>query len=93
MTDPFYMLLLLGQLGDKYIVWDKCADIDFIKPGKGTVNAEFQLKQELIDDIIANTASGDKYLPKIPVYIKDEQGDIVAKLNRTIYIRKKSKLK
>ncbi len=93
MTDPFYMLLLLGQLGDKYIVWDKCADIDFIKPGKGTVNAEFQITQELIDDIIANTASGDKYLPKIPVYIKDEQGDIVAKLIRTIYIRKKLKRK
>ena len=89
MTDPFCMLMILAQLGDNYIVWDKAADIDFIKPGKGKVSAEFCISQNLIDDIIANTAQGGKYLPQIPVYVKDEQGDIVAKLNRTLYIRKK----
>lgn len=89
MTDPFYMLMILVQLGDNYVVWDKAADIDFIKPGKGKVMAEFSINQDLIDEIIANTANGEKYLPIIPVYVKDEQGDIVAKLNRTLYIRKK----
>ncbi len=89
MTDPFYMLMILMQLGDDYVVWDKAADIDFIKPGKGKVFADFSINQNLIDEIIANTAQGQKYLPQIPVYVKDEQGDIVAKLNRTLYIRKK----
>ncbi len=89
MTDPFYMLMILAQLGDDYVVWDKAADIDFIKPGKGKVSADFSINQKLIDDIITNTANGDKYLPQIPVYVKDEQGDIVAKLNRTLYIRRK----
>jgi len=89
MTDPFCMLMLLAQLGDKYLVWDKSADIEFIKPGRGKVSAEFFINQHLIDDIIANTANGDKYLPQIPIFIKDEQGDIVAKLNRTLYIRRK----
>jgi len=89
MTDPFYMLMLLAQLGDQYVVWDKSADIDFIKPGKGKVTADFAINQSLIDDIITNTANGEKYLPQIPVYVKDEQGDIVAKLNRTLYIRRK----
>ncbi len=91
MTDPFYMLMLLAQLGNDYLVWDKSADIDFIKPGKGKVSADFLISQQLIDEVIANTASGKKYLPQIPVYIKDQQGDIVAKLNRTLYIRKKLK--
>jgi acyl-coenzyme A thioesterase PaaI-like protein len=89
MTDPFCMLMILVQLGDDYVVWDKAADIDFIKPGKGKVIAEFSINQNLIDEIIVNTANGAKYLPQIPVYVKDEQGDIVAKLNRTLYIRKK----
>lgn len=89
MTDPFYMLMLLAQLGDQYLVWDKSADIDFIKPGKGKVYADFSVNQSLIDEIIINTANGEKYLPQIPVYIKDQQGDIVAKLNRTLYIRRK----
>jgi acyl-coenzyme A thioesterase PaaI-like protein len=89
MTDPFYMLMILAQLGNDYLVWDKAADIDFIKPGKGKVIADFSINQQLIDDIIAKTANGDKYLPQIPVYIKDEEGDIVATLNRTLYIRRK----
>ncbi|MCJ8318825.1 MAG: DUF4442 domain-containing protein [Colwellia sp.] len=89
MTDPFCMLMLLAQLGDQYFVWDKSADIDYIKPGKGKVSADFSINQQLIDDIIINTANGEKYLPEIPVYIKDEQGDIVAKVNRTLYIRRK----
>lgn len=89
MTDPFYMLMIMSRLGKDYIVWDKSADIDYIKPGRGTVTAEFLVTDALIDDILAHTAQGDKYLPKIVVYVKDAQGDIVAKLNRTIYIRRK----
>lgn len=89
MTDPFCMLLVMSRLGKGYVVWDKSADIDYIKPGKGTVTAEFLITDAFIDDILANTAQGEKYLPQIPVYVKDEQGEVVAKLNRTLYIRKK----
>ena len=89
MTDPFCMLLVMSRLGKGYVVWDKSADIDYIKPGKGTVTAEFLITDAFIDDILANTAQGEKYLPQIPVYVKDEQGEVVAKLNRTIYIRRK----
>lgn len=89
MTDPFYMLMLLAQLGKDYHVWDKFADIDFIKPGRGKVIADFVINSSLIDDIIIHTANGEKYLPELPVYIKNDQGEIVAKLNRTLYIRKK----
>jgi len=92
MTDPFCMLMLMAQLGDKYVVWDKSAEIEFIKPGKGTVSADFAISQSLIDDIITNTANGEKYLPQIPQFIKDEQGNIVAKLNRTLYIRRKKEV-
>src|SRR5271157_3379702 len=35
MTDPFYMLMLMENLGRDYIVWDKAASIRFRKPGKG----------------------------------------------------------
>ena len=89
MTDPFYMLLVMARLGKDYIVWDKSADIDYIKPGKGTVTAEFIITDALIADILAQTAQGEKYLPEIPVYVKDAQGEIVAKLNRKLYIRRK----
>lgn len=89
MTDPFYMLMLLACLGDEYIVWDKSADIDFIKPGRGIVTADFLITDALIADILAHTAHGEKYLPELPVYVKNAQGEVVAKLNRKLYIRKK----
>ena len=43
MTDAFYMLMLMANLGRDYIVWDKAASIRYRKPGKGTVRAEFRL--------------------------------------------------
>ena len=39
MTDPFYMLMLIENLGRDYIVWDKSATIRFRKPGTGTMTA------------------------------------------------------
>ena len=89
MTDPFYMLLLMANLGKEYLVWDKFADIDFIKPGYGTVTAQFNVTDDMITDIKKNTASGDKYLPTYDVLIKDKQGNDVALLKRTLYVRKK----
>ena len=91
MTDPFYMLLLMANLGDKYLVWDKFADIDYIKPGYGTLTAEFEITDDIITDIKRNTASGEKYLPIYVVRVKDKHSDTVALLNRTLYIRKKKK--
>ena len=88
-VDPIPMVQLINLIGTNYIVWDKSADIDYIKPGKGTVTAEFIITDALIEDILAHTAHGEKYLPEIPVYVKDAEGEIVAKLNRTLYIRRK----
>lgn len=91
MTDPFYVTLLMAHLGRGYVVWDKFSDIDFIKPGKGTVHAKFLISDQLLTDIKTHTANGDKYLPVLPVNIYDDNGDVVAKVNKTIYIRKKPK--
>jgi hypothetical protein len=33
MTDPFYMLMVMANLGRNYIVWDKAASIRYRKPG------------------------------------------------------------
>ena len=38
MADPFYMLMLIENVGRNYIVWDKSASIRFKKPEKGIVS-------------------------------------------------------
>jgi len=89
MVDPFYMLMLMENLGRDYIVWDKAAAIDFISPGKGPVFAEFSIDQALLDEIRQHTASGDKYLPQLQVQIHDGFGTLVARVDKTLYVRRK----
>jgi len=55
MTDPFFVLMLAHILGTEFVVWDKAAHIDFIKPSQGTVTARFLITEEQTEDIIKNT--------------------------------------
>jgi len=89
MVDPFYMLMLMENLGRDYIVWDKAAAIDFISPGKGPVFAEFSIDQGLLDEIRQRTAGGEKYLPQLKVQIHDGSGTLVARVDKTLYVRRK----
>lgn len=89
MTDPFFMLMLMENLGADYIVWDKAASIDFIAPGKGPVFAEFSIDDGLLDTIRARTAEGEKYLPELQVEVRDGAGTLVAKVHKTLYVRLK----
>ena len=89
MVDPFYMLLLMENLGRDYIVWDKAASIDFISPGRGPVYAEFSIDDALLDEIRRQTEGGDKYLPHLKVQIHDGSGTLVARVDKTLYVRRK----
>ena len=89
MVDPFYMLMLMENLGHRYIVWDKAADIDFISPGKGPVFARFRIDETLLDEIRRQTADGEKYLPQLQVDIHDGAGTLVARVEKTLYVRLK----
>ncbi|MCK2149375.1 MULTISPECIES: DUF4442 domain-containing protein [Marinobacter] len=89
MADPLYMLLLMRRLGKDYIVWDKSATIDFIRPGKGTVRAHFDLTDERVEEIRRMTEGGDKHLPEWDIDILDESGELVARVHKVLYVRKK----
>src|SRR4030066_627404 len=58
MTDPFFMLMLIHILGKGFVVWDKTAHIDSIKPSQGTVTARFLITEEQIEKIFNNTSGG-----------------------------------
>ncbi len=89
MTDPWYMLMLMENLGRDYYVWDKKATIDFISPGRTHVTAKFILTEEKIAEIRAATANGEKYLPEFIVDIYNVQQELVARVHRTVYVKRK----
>ena len=89
MTDPFWMILILRALGRDYIVWDKAAKIEFVKPGRGTVHARFDLDDATLARIRAATAQGEKHLLWLPVEVLNAQGELVARVRKQVYIRRK----
>ena len=89
MTDPFYMLMLMHILGREYTVWDKSAAIDFMEPGRGTVTARFHLTDGIIDDIIEKAEDGKPVFPEFSVDVVDEKGSVVARVRKTLYVRKR----
>ncbi len=89
MTDPFYMLMLINNLGRNYVVWDKGAQINFVKPGRGTVFAYFRLSHIQISEIKLKADSLEKYIFDLPVQVVDMNNEVVAEITKTIYIRKK----
>jgi hypothetical protein len=89
MTDPWYMLMLIQNLGDNYIVWDKAANIRFKKPGLGRVSAEFNLTQTHIDEIKNHLTENQKMDKIFLVIVKNEAGETIAEVEKVLYIRNK----
>jgi acyl-coenzyme A thioesterase PaaI-like protein len=89
MTDPFWMLLALHALGDGYIVWDRAATIEFEKPGRGTVHADFVLDDATLQELRAAAAGGDKVLRWFDTPVRDASGDVVALVRKQLYVRRK----
>ncbi len=90
LTDPIYSMMLMGVLGEQYYVWDKRAHIDFIKPGTTDLFAEFYLSDEVLAEIRQQTDDGEKFFPKFVTDVKNQQGEVVSRIERTLYVRKKA---
>lgn len=89
MTDPFFMIMLMKNLGPEYLVWDKEGHIEYVAPGRGTVSAHFHLSGNRIAEIRAQASGGEKIFPEFHVNVKDEAGAIVARVRKTLYVRLK----
>jgi acyl-coenzyme A thioesterase PaaI-like protein len=90
MCDPFFMLILMQNLGRGYVVWDKAATIRFLKPGRGTVTAVFYVPPETIEDLRSRADRGEKIEPLFTVDVVDESGEIVATVEKRLYVRRKT---
>jgi hypothetical protein len=90
MTDPFYMLMLIQNLGRDYIVWDKSANIRFRKPGKGRVVARFRLSDEQIEGIRRDLQTQPRIEPTFLVEVTDESGEVIAEVQKVLHVRKKN---
>lgn len=89
MTDPFYMLMLIENLGREYIVWDKAATIRFRRAVKEPVKAVFSLDEAQLNEIRTSLQTQEKIEPTFKVDVCDRDGNTVAEVEKLLYIRRK----
>jgi len=89
MCDPFLCLLALGGLGGGYVVWDKAAEVRFVRPGRGPVSVRFELTAEQLATIRRDADRLGKVEPRFEVEVRDGDGEVVAKVDKLLYVRRK----
>lgn len=89
MADPFWMLLVMHQLGRDYYVWDQAGSIEFLAPGRETVHARFELAPDVVAALRQAAAGGDKVLHWFETDITTASGEIVARVRKQVYVRLK----
>ncbi|GAA0694562.1 DUF4442 domain-containing protein [Kitasatospora atroaurantiaca] len=89
MTDPFWMLLVMQNLGRGYVVWDAAAEIEFVSPGRGDIFAEFVLTDDRLAEIRELTQEGKKALIWFDTEVLAADGSVVARVRKQVYVREK----
>lgn len=89
MCDPIFALMLHLKLGPDYLVWDKAASIQFLRPGTGTVRAVFELSDAEAQRVARLADRSEKVEPRYEARVVDEAGDEVARVEKLLYVRRK----
>ena len=88
-VDPIFMMMLMRQLGDGYVVWDKAAAIRFRRPGAGALTAIFRIEREEIE-LIRRALEHQESIDRVyHVDIVDSKGVVHAAVEKTLYVRKR----
>jgi len=90
MCDPWYMFILIANLGKGYIVWDKAASIKFKKPGKGLVIGVFQISKGEIESIRDEINQIGKKDYVFKMNLVDKEGEVISEVEKVVYVRKKN---
>ena len=87
-VDPIYMLMLIHRLGPEFIVWDKAASIQFKKPGKETLRAQFVVSDEELAAIRAALETQRSVDRTYTIELKDSRENVCAIVEKVMYIRR-----
>ncbi len=88
MCDPFFALILARHLGAGYVVWDRSASIEFLRPGRGIVRATFHIPPDEIAKIRERADEGEKVEPRLVAEVVGEDGEVVARVEKKLYVRR-----
>lgn len=85
-VDPFYMIMLMKNLGPEVVVWDKAASIRFRKPGRGVLWATFRLEEGELADIRRLLLVQPKVDRTYSIQLVDSGGLVHAEVEKVLHI-------
>ena len=85
-VDPFYMIMLIKNLGPGFVVWDKAASIRFRKPGRGTLTAILRLEEAEPAEIRRLLQEQPRVDRTYLVTLVDAEGAVHAEVQKVIHI-------
>lgn len=90
-VDPHYMTMLMMILGRDYVVWDKSAEIEFIKPIYKTAICKFEITDEQVKEIKDVVAQEGKcFYDFTCTFVDKDSGQLHAKIEKKVYIASKA---
>jgi acyl-coenzyme A thioesterase PaaI-like protein len=88
-VDPFYMLMLIRNLGRGYVVWDRAAAIRFLKPGRTTLAARITIDEAELAAIRGALESARSVDRSYRLALVDAAGVPHAEVDKTVYVRRR----
>ncbi len=83
-----YLVMLMKNLGNNYIVLDRSATVRFLKPGKGTLFTQFELSDFELNEVRELVEQNGKTDRQYLIELKDKNGVVCGDVMSTIHIRK-----
>lgn len=90
MTDAFFPLLLMPQLGGGHTVWDSASEVHFKRPGGKRVTGVFEMPRDRVEDIRQRAADGKSLREWFDVDLRNDDGEVVAAVRRQIYVKRRT---
>ena len=90
MSDPFFVFIVTMNLGSGYIVWDKSAAIEFLKPAKGLILGVFEISKGRLAEIQSEVEEIGKNTYHFETDLVDQDGQVVARVAKEVYVRSKA---
>ncbi|HEX9081005.1 MAG TPA: DUF4442 domain-containing protein [Holophagaceae bacterium] len=88
-VDPFFMIMLMKNLGPDYVVWDKAATVRFRRPGRSDLTATFRLEASELQEVRDLLKTQPKVDRVYTIDLVDRNGLVHATVDKVIHVSRK----
>ncbi len=90
-VDPIPMVQLINLIGEDFVVWDKSAEVNFKRPAKETLYADFIYTNEELEEIKQRIEKENEIeIIKTTLRTNKDKSIVHCEIKKTIYIANKS---